>query len=226
MFFKREKNKFERIRDEIKELIGAGDFESAIGKFASFSDAFNGLRADRRAKFQGDYEIIRDGLILYLKLEEFEVFIGGNEVDKFREGLLYMEEELKRLGRVDNRLLNYVRERYNHYLGIYYVMLHKREFDDNLQRLYYFLENKEYGKALELFPDLFRAFEDISLSANIDKGLYENLVRLKKEIEMKMLKEKAYGRVAEVDTKWLRRRLKIKEKIDIEDKDDVKFYLK
>lgn len=205
---KKKKNNFEKIKEEISKLIDDGDFDSAISKFFELGDSYDKLVSRKKVEYEGDYNLIRDQLILYMKIKEIDFLISNNELEKLRLDLLFIESKVLSFNKASPVLLNYISEKYNHYLDVYNAMVHKEEFDSSLNNLYQFIELGEYSKALELFPSIFKSFEDLGGIFNLDPLLYDKLLSLKKDVEMRALKSKAYGKVAKVDTKLLKARLR------------------
>jgi len=206
--FKRKENNFEKVKNDINILIDKGKYDSAISKFSDLSNFYNKLVLTKKIEHKEGYDLIRDQLILYMKVLEIDFLISNNETEKIKETLIFIENNLVRLKMANPLLLNYIKGRYEHYLRVYYVMKHKEEFDDNLNNLYRLVELKEYSKALELFPSILKSFDDIGYNMSLDPSLYSKLVSLKEEIEMKALKNRAYSKPAKVDTKLLKAKLR------------------
>ncbi|MFH1376219.1 MAG: hypothetical protein ABIH25_01150 [Candidatus Woesearchaeota archaeon] len=206
--FKKKRNNFEKLRDEVNKLLNKRKFDSALARFSDFSDSYNKLKLTKKIEFEEDYSLIKDQLILYMKIKEIDILISDNDLERVRDTLLYIETKMIRLRKGAPALLEYISNQYNNCLNIYHAMVYKENFDENLHNLYNLIEREEYGESLKLFPSLFKSLGDVSDHSNLNPALYDQLQNLKKEVEVRLLEKKAYGKVAEVDVKKLRASLR------------------
>ncbi|MBT3395376.1 hypothetical protein HOA59_03505 [archaeon] len=196
LFKRREKDEFELLIDKFNSNLNKGKFDSALAGYSDFSSAYDKLEFKDKEKYDIQFSLIKEQMIVYMKLEELLISIKSDDMKLMRASLDFIFESMAKL-KGNSRLMSFIDSKYSSCSRIYNYKLSKTQFNDKLSELYHLMDEGAYDFALKEFDHLLHYFKKMeSYSGKYDSDLYGKLMDMKEDIKLKMLKDQAYSEEA------------------------------
>jgi hypothetical protein len=193
LFKRKEKTKFELLFYKIDINLTKGNFNKALANYALLSDEYFKLDLENKEKFDDLYYIMREQLILYMKIKELLLLIKGEDLELIRTGLGVISESRPRLNG-NYTLMKFIDRHYLYCQRIYKYKLAKKQFNNKLSGVYHLLREESFENALEEYKDLIFYFNEMDkYSSKSNESTYKKIIELKEHIKVSFLESKAYS---------------------------------
>ena len=212
MFFKKKKdNEFLDYCNKIKSFFEKGNYDSALARYTKYNYLYGRLPRGKKQEYEIEFKNILNQLLMYVKIEELNVLIKGDDIDLIRESLTYLDFLRNTTFEIDSKYFGFVNNKYDEYLRLFNLKLSSIELDKNLEQIYKLKDEQNFEAALNLFPRLMKKYKELESYSGDSTEIYEKLINLREELKMNLLRSRAYGEVAKVDLRYLKRAVRKKD---------------
>ena len=194
--WKKKKSKFEILLTKFNSDLNKKRFDKSLSKYVELRNSYDSLDMEKKEEFDDSFSLVREQMILYMKMKELSISILGNDLELIKSGLNLVFEIRSRIEGIP-KLMNFVDKNYRYSSKVYQYKLARKEFNSKLSEVHTLIRERSFDNALIEFKDLlfyFKEMEKYSTSSNV--GLYSKLIDLKEHINLNLLESKAYGEPA------------------------------
>lgn len=213
--FKKKRNQFLVINQEIEKSIKDRNFNLALALYNQLNEEYQ--RLENKEEYEQEFTETKEKLLILLKVEELLQVIKTNNLKEIKSRLNEIADYMQNNLNLSERFFTYLKHNYEHSLKIYNYKLYKEQLDEVIQKIYNFITEEYYEEALKLVPDAMKAYNQMSQYHVNEKIAYE-LEELKKHIKMSILKRKATAEPAKVDKKLVKKAIEKKKLPDLPEK--------
>ncbi|MBS3172374.1 hypothetical protein J4438_02230 [Candidatus Woesearchaeota archaeon] len=202
MFFKTKKTTFKEINDFINSELERKKFTSALAAYHQLREVYNS--SNEQEKYYNELNEITRKLIILTKVQELHNLIHTNDLESIGRILSEIREWLKENN--GRNFYSYIDHHHDRCLKIYLYKQKKEELKFQIDNIHKLMEEENYDIALMQFPELMRVYNEMS-TYHRNEEIIKELEQLKSQIKMSLLKQRAYGEVAELNIKRVRKLL-------------------
>ena len=197
--------------EKIRKFLDRGNYDAALARYTKFDSYYKKLSEEKKLEYEEEYKSLLNQLLIYMKIQQLDVIIRGDNMDLIKDTLNYLEDMSKKVGNVSVNYENFVRMEYKKFYNEYSHKLVLVELNEILEKIYKLRAEQNYDLALELFPELMKKYKDLEdYVPDKSKKLLEELIALREELKEKLLEFRAYSEVADVNVKTLKKSLRKK----------------
>ncbi len=212
MFFKKKREgEFLDYSNKIRSFFEKGNYDSALARYSKFNYLYSKLSRDKKQEYEIEFKNLLNQLLMYVKIEELKVLVKGDDIDLIKESLNYLDFLRNTTFEIDSKYFGFVNGKYDEYFKLFNLKLASIDLDKDLEQIYKLRDEQNYEAALNLFPKLMKKYKELEIYSEDSTEVYNKLIDLREELKMSVLESRAYGEVAKVDLRSLKKAVRKKD---------------
>ena len=206
--FKRDEDTFVKYAKRLRKLLNKGNYDSALAKYNRLKAYYDILDDSDKDMHEYEFNSMVKQIMLYLKIDELRVVIKGDDLDLMRDYLNEMDYLNNTTFDMPGNYRKFVMSSYEKYLNEFNYRIVLSEMNELLELVYKLRGEENYDQALHLFPKIMLKFREMSGHGIDTKETYRQLINLREELKLKLLKMRAYSEEAKTDIKVMKKALR------------------
>jgi len=209
--FGRNEDTFVGYSNKIRGLLEKGDYDSALARYNRLKDFYDLLSDEEKIKFESEFNSLVKQLMIYLKIDELKVVIKGDSLGLMKDYLEEIDYLNNTTFTMSSRYREFVNREYSKYLNEFNYRVVLEELNEWLEAVYKLRDEGNFDIALNMFPRVMNKFNELSSYGIETSEIYPQLIGLREELKVKLLKMRAYSDYAKTNIKTLKKALRGKD---------------
>jgi hypothetical protein len=206
--FKRDENSFVWYAKKLRKLLNKGNHDSALARYNRLKAYYDMLDDDKKLIHEYEFNSMVKQIMLYLKIDELRVVIKGDDLDLMRDYLNEMDYLNNTTFDMPANYRKFVMSSYEKYLNEFNYRIVLSELNELLELVYKLKSEENFDQALHLFPKIMFKFREMSGHGVDTKETYRELINLREELKVELLKLRAYSSEAKTDIRVMKKALR------------------
>ena len=161
MFFKKRKDSFVAYAKKIRWMLDKGNHDMALARYDRLKDYYDLMDSEKQSMYESEFNSLMNQLILYLKLEELDLLVKGDDIDLMRDGLNEVEYLLNETYGISPSYFGFVNSKRKKLLKEFNCKLVMSELDSLLKKVHKLKDEQNFDQALHMFPKVMDKYKEL-----------------------------------------------------------------